>query len=152
MRYTIIAIGRMKSGPMLDLYQEYSKRITPLPKTIELEARKNLNGDALKTAEAELLQNAVPSGAYRIVLDERGEHLSSSQLSQRFEQLRSRGISDVCFLLGGADGHTQDTRQKANLILSLSALTFPHMLARVMLMEQLYRAQQISSGHPYHRE
>ncbi|MFN7710312.1 MAG: 23S rRNA (pseudouridine(1915)-N(3))-methyltransferase RlmH [Holosporales bacterium] len=151
MKTSIIAVGRMKQGPLLDLYQDYAKRLTPSPKLIEVEAKKNLSGDALKTAEAELIHHATPPHAVRVVLDERGALVSSSDLSRKLEQWRTGGFGEVCFILGGADGHTEATRQTGQWVWSLSPLTFPHMLARVLLVEQLYRAQQISSGHPYHR-
>ena len=121
-------------------------------KSPENEEKKALSGDALKEAESRLLMAGVPVGAKIVVLDERGEELSSKELAQKVAKWQDNGVQDVVFLIGGANGHTAETRQKADLILSFGRMTMPHMLARVILTEQIYRIKTILDGHPYHRE
>jgi 23S rRNA (pseudouridine1915-N3)-methyltransferase len=87
-----------------------------------------------------------------IVLDERGENLKSQELAKKIEGWQLNGCSEICFLIGGADGHLEQTRNKANLVLSFGKLTLPHILMRAVLTEQIYRIQTIINGHPYHRE
>jgi 23S rRNA (pseudouridine1915-N3)-methyltransferase len=98
-----------------------------------------------------LLADAVPKGATIIVLDQRGKTLSSEDFATRLGRWQDEGVGDLAFIIGGADGLDPAWRQRAALVLSLGAMTWPHVLARVMLAEQLYRAQSILAGHPYHR-
>ena len=151
MRVLIAAVGRMKAGPLRDLYNEYVDRMTWPVALREVEIRKTLTVDERRRQEADLLRAAVPSGARRVVLDERGASLSSEFFAHRLEGWRNEGGGDVAFLIGGADGVDQSLRTEADLVLSLGLMTWPHMLVRGMLAEQLYRAQQILAGHPYHR-
>ena len=151
MRIVIAAIGRMKAGPLRALYDEYAARMT-WPLTLrEMEIRKTLTVDERRRQEAELLRAAVPAGARRVVLDERGATLSSEAFARRLEGWRNEGIAEAVFFIGGADGVDQTLRGEADLVLSLGLMTWPHLLVRGMLAEQLYRAQQILAGHPYHR-
>jgi 23S rRNA (pseudouridine1915-N3)-methyltransferase len=151
MRFVILAVGRQKPGPLKELEQHYSGRIT-LPLAIrEVEERRKLPPAEMKAREAALLLDAVPKGATLIALDGRGEALSSAGLAKRIAQWREAG-SDLAFVIGGAEGLADAVLQKARLTLSLGAMTWPHLLARSMLLEQIYRAQQILAGHPYHRE
>ena len=92
------------------------------------------------------------AGAVTIVLDERGKALSSTDLAKKLEAWRDGGKREVRFLIGAADGHDEEQRQSADLLLSFGAATWPHMLARAMLAEQLFRATSILANHPYHRE
>ena len=87
-----------------------------------------------------------------IALDERGKNLTSADLARKLGQWRDEGRADVAFLIGGADGHGPGVKERADLVLSLGAMTWPHMLVRALLAEQLFRAQCILEGHPYHRE
>ena len=98
------------------------------------------------------MQENIPHGAKVIVLDERGENMKSLELAAKIENWQINGVSEICFLIGGADGHLQSTRDKADLLLSFGKLTLPHMLMRAVLTEQIYRVQTIISHHPYHRE
>ena len=106
----------------------------------------------LKPRRQNFLQDSIPAGAKVIVLDERGENLKSLELAARIEKWMLDGCSEICFLIGGADGHLQSTREKADMILSFGKLTLPHMLMRAVLSEQIYRVQTIIGHHPYHRE
>jgi 23S rRNA (pseudouridine1915-N3)-methyltransferase len=113
----------------------------------EVEPRRG-NGPA---AEADALTRALPQGAALVALDERGRTLASPELADRLESFRDQGAADLAFVIGGADGLLRDLREGADLVLSFGPMVWPHMLARVMLFEQLYRAATILSGSPYHR-
>lgn len=102
--------------------------------------------------EGRLLLDAVPKDAAVAALDEKGRTFSSSALAVRIGEWRDRGVRDLAFLIGGADGLNGEVLKRADLVLSLGPMTWPHMLVRGLLAEQLYRAQCILSGHPYHRE
>ncbi len=152
MRVLVAAIGRMRAGVLKDLQEDYARRITAWPLTLrELEERRPLPATDLKEREGALLLDAVPKGATVVALDERGANLTSPQFSERLSRWQDAGVGDLAFLIGGADGHPEVVRRRAELTLSLGALTWPHLLARSLLLEQLYRAQQILAGHPYHR-
>jgi 23S rRNA (pseudouridine1915-N3)-methyltransferase len=151
MRFVILAVGRQKPGPLKELEQHYTSRIT-LPLAIrELEERRKLPPAEMKAREAELLLDAVPKGATIVALDGRGKALSSAGFAERISQWREAG-SDLAFIIGGAEGLADTVLQKARFTLALGDMTWPHLLARSMLLEQIYRAQQILAGHPYHRE
>ena len=146
MHVSIIAIGKCKkNSPEAAIIAEYVKRSGW---TIQIKEMDN----ATQEAEAEFLQKSIPHGAKVVVLDERGENLKSLELAARVEKWMGEGSSEICFLIGGADGHLQSTRDKADLLLSFGKLTLPHMLMRAVLSEQIYRMQTIINHHPYHRE
>lgn len=146
MRATIIAIGKCKkNSPESAIIAEYIKRSGWTVTVKEMD-------NATQTAEAEFLQHSIPDGAKVIVLDERGVNLKSLELAAKIENWMLAGCSEICFLIGGADGHLQSTRDKADLLLSFGKLTLPHMLMRAVLSEQIYRIQTIINHHPYHRE
>lgn len=151
MRIWLAAIGRAKAGPELDLFTQYVRRLTPPLTLKEVEEKRPLPVPERMAREAELLLGAIPAGAIVVALDERGKNMGSEAFAARMGQWRDQGAGDVAFLIGGADGHHQSVRDRADLLLSLGALTWPHMLVRAMLAEQLWRAQAILSGHPYHR-
>ena len=152
MRLHIVAVGKLKAGPHAALARHYAERLAWPLVVREVEEKRPLPSAELKEREAALLLAAVPSGAVLVALDERGKPLASPAFAQKIAQWRDGGISDLAFLIGGADGLADGVRQKAQLVLSLGAMTWPHLLVRGMLLEQLYRAQQILAGHPYHRE
>lgn len=159
MKITVAAIGRLRGGPELELINDYASRIRAAGRAIgvtgfeimEAEAPKGLEGRKRRIAESELLGRLVRPGARRIVLDERGPALSSESFSACLAKWRDEGAKETTFLIGGADGHDPDLRASADMALSFGKATFPHMLVRVMLTEQIYRAVTILSGHPYHR-
>ncbi len=151
MRLHIVAVGRQKAGPLKDLERHYAARIT-LPLIFrEVEEKRKLSSTEMKAREAELLLAATPKNAVRIALDGRGTALSSLDFAKRLGAWRDSG-ADLAFIIGGADGLDERVLDAAQFVLSLGAMTWPHLLARGMLLEQLYRAQQILAGHPYHRE
>ncbi|MFN4276359.1 MAG: 23S rRNA (pseudouridine(1915)-N(3))-methyltransferase RlmH [Ferrovibrio sp.] len=156
MKITVACIGRAgraKHDAAQSLIDSYRERL-PWPVIIrEVEDRKQGGSAAERKArEAELLLAAVPKGAVLVAMDERGKSLSSRQFAETLEKWRDGGEQEVAFLIGGADGLDPALTAKARLTLSLSAMTWPHLLARVMLLEQLYRAWSLQTGHPYHRD
>lgn len=156
MRLTICAIGRTRGGPERDLVDDYLSRAERSGKSVgitrvslvEAEAR----GQSSPQAEAPLLRRAVPEAAVLVCLDERGKILTSPRFAERIGAWRDTGHRDVAFLIGGADGLEPSLRDEADLSLSFGPMVWPHLLARVMLAEQLYRAVSILTGKPYHRE
>jgi 23S rRNA (pseudouridine1915-N3)-methyltransferase len=151
MRITLAAVGRWKRGLLPDLFEDYRKRLS-WPLTLkEVSAKKPLEGAQLIQHEAELLAAALPEQATLVALDTGGKALSSEAFAATLGAWEDDGIGDVAFLIGGAEGLDRSLRQRADLTLSLGPMTWPHMLVRVLLAEQLYRAQAIRQGHPYHK-
>jgi len=140
----LIAVGKLKNDPLADVFEDYKKRLTWKFTLIELEG-KNQADELSKISE-----KLKPSSAL-IVMDERGKSLPSREFSAKIESWQT-AFNHIQFVIGGADGLNDEIRKKATMLLSLGSQTWPHMLARVMLMEQIYRAQQITAGHPYHRD
>jgi 23S rRNA (pseudouridine1915-N3)-methyltransferase len=151
MRLHIVAVGKLKAGPHLALARHYAERLAWPLAIREVEEKRPRPPAGLKEREGALLLAAAPDGAVLVALDERGRSFTSAAFAQKLAQWRDAGTSDLAFLIGGADGLADQVRQKARLVLSLGAMTWPHLLVRGMLLEQLYRAQQILAGHPYHR-
>lgn len=157
MKLRILAVGRAKSGPEAALIAEYARRLQWTLVIEEVEERRPLSGPELKAREAELLTQALAKGAAKgrgilVALDERGRQFGSRDFAQKLSDWRDQGVAEIAFVIGGADGLAESLRQQADLTLSLGQMTWPHMLARAMLVEQIYRAQQILAGHPYHRD
>jgi 23S rRNA (pseudouridine1915-N3)-methyltransferase len=148
---TICAIGRLKQGPEQDLLNRYAKRLRWSLNIVELEEKKKLSPAELKQREGKLLADACPDGAVIVALDERGKQLSSLDFANKIRNWQDQG-RDMAFLIGGADGMASNIRKRADFVLSLGSATWPHMLVRVMLLEQIYRGQEILAGNPYHRE
>ena len=148
MRLAVIAVGRMRGDPAAALFERYRKRLrAPLALTeVEVPA-----GSARARREGERLLAAVPAGAVVVVLDEGGETPSSEGFARRLAGWRDSGRRACAFLIGGADGHDGEVLTKADFRLSLGRMTWPHLLVRAMLAEQLYRAETILADHPYHR-
>ena len=151
MRLTISCIGRAGRGPEHALYQHYAGRIRWPLSLRELEEKKKLPPAELIRREGELLLAAAPDKAVLVALDRRGKVLDSEAFAKRLERWRDDGVADIAFLIGGADGHGDALLRKVSLVVSFGAMTWPHLLARAMLAEQIYRAQQLLAGHPYHR-
>lgn len=155
MRVHLCVVGRLRAGPERDLIDDYLKRFDRTGRAMalgpvsvhEVEDRKG-GGMA---AEADLLRRTLPSGAKICVLDERGRVMSSPEFSDTLARLRDEGAPDLAFVIGGADGIDPALRAQADMALSFGAMVWPHMLVRVMLAEQLYRAASILAGSPYHR-
>jgi len=127
------------------------KRLKPAPAIVELEEKRKLPPAQLKAREAELIAAALPPGALLVALDERGQQWSSRELAERLAAWRDRGAAALAFAIGGANGLGPAIIERADAVVSLGAMTWPHLMVRSLLLEQLYRAQQILAGHPYHR-
>jgi 23S rRNA (pseudouridine1915-N3)-methyltransferase len=155
MRVQICAVGRLRGGPEKSLIDDYLARFDRTGRTLGLGPARVIEVEDRKgggmAAEATLLSNAVPKGAVICTLDERGKLLSSPDFANQLAQWRDTGRADVAFLIGGADGLAPEVQAQADASLSFGKMVWPHMLARVMLSEQLYRAASILSGAPYHR-
>jgi 23S rRNA (pseudouridine1915-N3)-methyltransferase len=149
LRILIAAVGRAGRGPHRELYELYAGRITwPLQlKEVVVDRA----GPGAREREGERLAALVPEGAIVVALDEQGQGLSSQGFAHKLRAWRDRGVTTVAFLIGGADGLAAPLTQRADLVLALGKMTWPHLLVRGLLAEQLYRAQQILAGHPYHR-
>lgn len=151
MRVVVAAVGRAKRAPIGALFAEYAGRLPWRIELVEVEEKRPLPPERLKAREAELLLAAVPRDAFLIALDRRGESLTSKAFARKMEACLRQGASSLAFLIGGAEGLGEAVLEKADLVLSLGPMTWPHLLVRVLLAEQLYRAASILSGHPYHR-
>jgi 23S rRNA (pseudouridine1915-N3)-methyltransferase len=159
MRIIVAAVGRLKHGPETELSARYRKRAAQTGRHLGLrdieiiEIRESRAGDAGKRMieESIALANIIPQNAVVVVLDSRGENLDSSALAAQLAKWREQDRSAVTFLIGGADGLAMSLGDKAALRLSFGSATWPHQLIRVMLLEQIYRATTILTGHPYHR-
>ncbi len=144
MKISLLSIGKLK-GPYADLCADYTKRLTHTFKLKEMTA-------ASQKAEGQALIAALPPKAFLVVLDEHGQDLSSRAFAEKLQNWQEQSTTELVFAIGGADGHTKEVKERANFTLGLGQKTWPHKLARVMFLEQLYRAQQINAGHPYHRD
>jgi 23S rRNA (pseudouridine1915-N3)-methyltransferase len=147
----LACVGRAARGPERDLYEHYARRIR-WPLTLrEVEEKRPLPAAQMVKREGELLLQAVPAKAVLVALDRRGQGLSSEAFADRLARWRDQSEADLAFLIGGAEGHGEALLRKSSLVLSFGAMTWPHLLARALLAEQIYRAQQLIAGHPYHR-
>ena len=153
MKIIIGAVGKMKKkSPEEALINDYISKTRWPVEIKEVEEKRSLPVDDLKSAESELLLKALPNDAKIVALDERGETLSSRELADKIRVWQDGGVGTVAFLIGGANGHSDALRRRADLKLSFGRMTLPHMLMRVVLVEQIYRAKTILDGHPYHRD
>lgn len=155
MRLTIVAVGRLRTGPEAALVADYLERVERTgralaigpARVVEVEDRKG-GGPG---AEARLLSAALPKAAPVVALDERGRNMTSPELAALLRRLADAGHRETAFVIGGADGLDPAVRDGATQLLSFGRAVWPHMLVRVMLAEQLYRAVSILAGTPYHR-
>ena len=152
MRVHIVAVGRMRRDGLQRVFDDYQAR-SQWPVTVrEINERRSPSGDgAQRQWEADQIVSAIPDGAAVIALDEIGRDITSLDLASMLGVWRDDGVRDVAFLIGGADGHGDRARSRADATIRFGCLTWPHLMVRVMLMEQIYRAQTILAGHPYHR-
>lgn len=159
MRIIVAAIGRLKQGPETELAARYAKRAAQAGRglglrdvdIIEIRESRAAEPDKRMIEESIALANVIPAGAAVVLLDSRGESLDSPALAGRLAQWRSDDRPGAAFIIGGPDGLAPTLTAQAELRLAFGAATWPHQLVRVMLLEQLYRATTILTGHPYHR-
>lgn len=160
MRVLVLAVGRMKKGAEADLAARYLKRALQAGRNIgirdieivEIRESRAQDSERRKLEESIAIANVIPDKAAVVVLDEQGSSVSSAAFAEHLGQWRDGGQPAVAFIIGGADGLAETLRPKAKIALSFGSATWPHQMVRIMLLEQLYRAVTILSGHPYHRE
>jgi 23S rRNA (pseudouridine1915-N3)-methyltransferase len=159
MRLIVAAVGRLKQGPERELAERYRKRAADSGRAlgwravevIEIRESRVREADKRMVEESIALANMIPEGAVKVVLDERGEVVDSVALAGNLQRWRENGHPAVVFLIGAADGLAPSLKDEADLRLAFGTATWPHQLVRVMLLEQLYRAATMLTGHPYHR-
>jgi 23S rRNA (pseudouridine1915-N3)-methyltransferase len=159
MRIVVAAVGRLKQGPERELAERYRKRASDAGRRAGLSAvdvveiRESRAGDTARRMieESIAIANIIPQHAVTVILDARGESLSSAAFAGRLQGWRSEDKPAVVFIIGAADGLAPTLRDQASLAIAFGAATWPHQLVRIMLLEQLYRATTILAGHPYHR-
>ncbi len=159
LKIMLITVGKLKEQYLRDAVKEYEKRLTTLCdlKSVEIDAARlpdNPNDSQISAAldsEAGKILTAIPNGAYVIPMCIEGKQLSSEELSERLQNLGVFGRANICFIIGGSYGLSDKVKAKADFKLSMSKMTFPHQVARVMLLEQIYRAFKISGGGTYHK-
>lgn len=145
----LIAVGRLRDGPEADLFERYRSRIKPRLTLTEVAEGHGAPAE-IKRRETDALLAALPAGAFAIALDRDAAAPGSEAFAHKLDTWLAEG-KDIAFLIGGAEGFGQKVLDRANHVLSLGPLTWPHMLVRAMLAEQIYRARAIAAGHPYHR-
>ena len=159
MRIVIAAVGRMKAGPERELAERYQKRAAQAGRSVGLQGfevieirESRADNPARRMLEESIaIANVIPERAVTVLLDERGENVSSASFAGQLKGWQSDGRAAVVLVIGSADGIAPGLREKSNLAIAFGAATWPHQLARVMLLEQVYRAVTMLSGHPYHR-
>lgn len=152
MKYILSCIGKMKQGPQQELLALYKTRLkTPLI-IHEFEAKASLPTLKRQEVEADLLLSIFQEHTFLIALDETGKEFTSQSFAHKIQDIKNQGYKAVGFIIGGADGLHPLIKERADLFLCLGRLTWPHMLVRGLLAEQLYRGESILAGHPYHRE
>lgn len=155
----LICVGKLKEKHYIDAMAEYKTRLTPYCRfeVVELSEErlpKNPSGAQIEASlarEASAIRTSIPAGAFTVALCIEGESLSSEELAKRIDRWTAGGVSKLCLIIGGSFGLDNDLKVRADFRLSMSAMTFPHHLARVMLTEQLYRAFMIGAGTKYHK-
>lgn len=152
MRVTIAAVGRERPGPTRDLFEEYRRRCPWPIRLLEIAPRTSGPPERRRAEEAERLKAALPRDAVLVALDESGRSLTSRAFAARIAAWQRQGRSELVFLIGGPEGLDPALLDRADLVLALGRMTWPHRFVRVLLAEQLYRAATIQAGHPYHRD
>lgn len=150
-RIDLIVVGKIRNGPWGELQEEYSKRLR-WPLTVHEVESKIPDPFRQQEDEQKLILSRLDTKSFVIALDERGDGLRSLDFAQTLQKLGNNGETRLTFLIGGANGFTDEIRDRADILLSFGQQTWPHIMVRIMLLEQIYRAQQILAGHPYHRE
>jgi 23S rRNA (pseudouridine1915-N3)-methyltransferase len=159
MRIVVAAVGRLKQGPERELAERYCKRAADAGRkagvsgidVIEIKESRASDPARRMLEESIAIANVIPEDAVVLILDGRGENLSSSAFAGRLQSWRAQDTPAVVFIVGGHDGLAPRLREKSTLAIAFGAATWPHQLARIMLLEQIYRAITIITGHPYHR-
>lgn len=159
MRILVIAIGRLKKGPERELADRYKTRFEDIGRKLgfrgleihEIAESRSSDAKTRIAEEAAMIASLVPEKSILIALDEGGENIDSTVLARHLGRWRDDSLPGAAFVIGGADGLSPELRRKAKLVLAFGKATWPHQIVRIMLLEQIYRAATILSGHPYHR-
>jgi len=159
MRLVVVSIGRLKQGPERELAERYRERFDDIGRKLgfrgleihEISESRARDAATRIAEEAAAISAAIPEKAVLVALDERGKSVDSVTFARELGRWRDDGIADTIFTIGGADGLSPDLQRRANLRIAFGSATWPHQMVRVMLLEQIYRAATILSGHPYHR-
>lgn len=151
MRIKILAVGRAAGTPEGALVSEYLKRLPWQADIREIEVKGRLKAAERKRRENDLLIQAIPKDTVLVALDEGGSRLSSAEFAKSIDRWRQQAINTLAFMIGGADGLNETVKMRADAVISLSDMTLPHLMARAVLAEQIYRAYSILENHPYHR-
>ena len=159
MRISLFAVGRLKAGPEKDLASRYLDRFSKagpavgleFSRLIEVPESRASNAETRKREEAATLQKALPEGALLVLLDERGKSLDSESFARMIGRFNDSGKREMMIAIGGADGLDPDLHSRADAVVNLGTMTWPHQLVRILIAVQLYRAVTILAGHPYHR-
>jgi 23S rRNA (pseudouridine1915-N3)-methyltransferase len=153
MKLSILAVGQLRGQKEAPLFETYATRISKTGRALALDglALTEIKDQAGANSKLEAALDAAPT-AFVVVLDERGTSLSSRAFAEKLSQWRDDGTREVIFVLGGADGLSDALRQRANMRIALGPMTWPHILARVLVAEQIWRAISILANHPYHRD
>jgi 23S rRNA (pseudouridine1915-N3)-methyltransferase len=151
MKFILLCVGALKAGPEKDLLEQYRTRLSWPFDMREIICRKKGFLAQIKSWEGDLLLQAIEPDAVVIGLDERGTSLTSLEFAKTLETYGNEGLKSLTFVIGGPDGLSDLVRKRCQKLVSFGRMTWPHLLVRGMLVEQLYRAQQILTGHPYHR-
>jgi 23S rRNA (pseudouridine1915-N3)-methyltransferase len=152
MKISILAVGRCGQSPEGDIVKRYTERTPWTISTKEVEERRPIKGDERKKSEGAMLLAALPKNPYIIALDERGKAHNSHEFAKKLTTAHENGFGQISFIIGGADGLSEDILAKAHMRLSFGTMVWPHMMVRAMLSEQIYRAWAILNHHPYHKE
>jgi 23S rRNA (pseudouridine1915-N3)-methyltransferase len=154
MKINILSIGKFNNSCYQDLFELYKKRLrwNVLLKEFDIKNIKNFEINKIKEEEANLIFNSIKFPTKLIALDEGGQKFSSIAFAKKIENIILEGNSDITFVIGGPNGLSENLIKKSNLVLSLSSMTFPHLMARIVLIEQIYRAESIINNHPYHKD
>ena len=159
MRLVVIAIGRLKQGPERELAERYCERFDDIGRKLgfrgleirEISESRARDAVTRMAEEASAISALIPEKSVLVALDERGKSIDSAAFAQHLGRFRDQAAANTIFTIGGADGLSPDLRRKGKLTIAFGAATWPHQLVRVMLLEQIYRAATILTGHPYHR-
>jgi len=159
MRLIVIAVGRLKQGPERELAERYRKRFDDIGRKLgfrgleihEIAESRARDAAARIAEEAQAISSSIPENSVLVTLDERGNNIDSAGLARHLGRFRDQSVASTVFVIGGADGLSPELRRREKLGLAFGTATWPHQMVRVMLLEQLYRAATILSGHPYHR-
>jgi 23S rRNA (pseudouridine1915-N3)-methyltransferase len=152
MRINILSIGKFQKNDNYEkIFNEYKKRILWKIDLKELNIHKKLTGETLRKSEGEKLLQNVNASTKIISLDERGAIITSIDFANLIQSYQLNGFSNIDFIIGGADGLSEEVRNKSDYILSFGKMVFPHLMIRIMLIEQLYRTYAILNNHPYHK-